>query len=113
MALQIHIADATGDAVVLSAGYDGELAITRKPSGNGYHISTNFNLANPGNGTKGWRYETATTMLEKLAASPDLKIGSAGEVLDSVHLENLTTNTLGQTIAGGSEARIAKFYYGI
>ena len=42
---QIHLADAGGDAVVISAGSDGELAFSGMPTGNGYLVSTNFNLA--------------------------------------------------------------------
>jgi hypothetical protein len=44
---QLHFADATGDAVVISAGPDGEVAFTRKPDGDGFLVSTNFNRANP------------------------------------------------------------------
>ena len=39
---QVLLADATGDAVVISAGSDGELAFTRKPKGDVYLVSTNF-----------------------------------------------------------------------
>jgi hypothetical protein len=48
---QLHFVDATGDAVVISAGPDGEVAFTRKPAGDGFLVSTNFNLANPSNGS--------------------------------------------------------------
>ena len=47
---QMHFADATGDAVVISAGPDGKVAFTRKPPGDSFLVSTNFNLANPANG---------------------------------------------------------------
>lgn len=94
MALQVHIADATGDAVVVSAGADGEVAFTRKATGDGYLVSTNFNLADPDNGTKGWRYDTAVSMLEDLGAGQALTVDYAGEILDAVHLENLTSYTL-------------------
>ena len=94
MSLQIHIADASGDAVVISAGPDEEIGFTRKAAGDGYLVSTNFNLANPENGTKGWRYETATSMLEELSRSGELSIESAGNILEAVHLNNLTSYTL-------------------
>ena len=47
---QMQFADATGDAVIISAGADGEVVFTRKPRGDGYLVSTNFNVANPANG---------------------------------------------------------------
>ena len=49
LAAQIHLADATGDAVVISAGPDGEFSFTRKQEGDGFLVSTNFNLSNPDN----------------------------------------------------------------
>ncbi|MFX0184790.1 MAG: carcinine hydrolase/isopenicillin-N N-acyltransferase family protein [Candidatus Hodarchaeota archaeon] len=45
---QIHWADATGDAVVISAGQNNQVAFTRKNSD--YLISTNFNLDNYSHG---------------------------------------------------------------
>ena len=45
---QWFFADASGDAVVISAGAEGELAFTRKPFGNGYLISTNINRTKEG-----------------------------------------------------------------
>lgn len=47
---QMHFADKTGDAVIISAGEDGEMVFTRKKSGDGFLVSTNFNVANPSNG---------------------------------------------------------------
>jgi hypothetical protein len=35
---QLHFADATGDAVVISTGPDGKVAFTRKPAGDGTAI---------------------------------------------------------------------------
>ena len=44
---QYLLADATGDACVLGFGADGELTVTRKPKGDGFIVSTNFNRAYP------------------------------------------------------------------
>jgi len=63
MKYQVFLADATGDAVVISAGSDGELAFTRKQEGDGYLVSTNFNRGKPENRDGDlpcWRYDTAT-----------------------------------------------------
>jgi len=94
MTYQIHIADATGDAVVISAGPDGEVAYTRKPPGNSYLISTNFNLANPENGAKSWRYDKAAASLSGLLESTDMTLEDAVGVLDEVHLEDLISQTM-------------------
>jgi len=110
MSLQIHIADATGDAVVISAGPDGEIAFTRKATGNGYLVSTNFNLANPENGTKGWRYDTAVSMLEKLISMQNLSPEYVGEILAAVHLETLTSYTLYSNIFDLRNGKIYLYY---
>ncbi|MBU7001597.1 MAG: hypothetical protein HXS51_12580 [Theionarchaea archaeon] len=91
---QYHIADATGDAVVISAGRDGELAFTRKDRGDGYLVSTNFNLAVPERGTYPcWRHETATTMLGEVGGENDLTVDYAASILDAIHVEGLWVNT--------------------
>lgn len=65
---QVHLADATGDAVVISAGKDGELAFTRKQKGDKYLISTNFNVANPENcyNYPCWRYDIGAEMMDEI-----------------------------------------------
>jgi hypothetical protein len=64
---QIHLADASGDAAIISAGLDGELAVRRKRPGPGYLVSTNFNVAPPEVGSCPCdRYEQATAMLEQV-----------------------------------------------
>ena len=83
---QIQLADATSDAVVISTGRDGELAFTRKAKGDGFLISTNFNLAYPQNGYYPCsRYDTATNMLKKLGGSERLTVEYARDVLDATH----------------------------
>ncbi len=94
---QIILADASGDSAVLSAGKDGDLAITRKPLGDGFLVATNFNLANPEN-TEGEypcpRYETATRMLGKSQDQGTLSVDSVRDVLQAVHQEGSNNNTL-------------------
>jgi hypothetical protein len=91
-AFQFHDADATGDAVVYSVGADGKLALTRKEKGDGYLVSTNFNLANPENrhplaAYPCWRYEKAVEMLEEINDEDYLTIAKFRSILDAVHLE--------------------------
>ncbi len=92
---QIHIADATGAAAVMSAGADGELAFTRKDQGDGYLVSTNFNLAYPENGTLPcWRYDKATEMLDRIFERAVLDVEQLRMVLEAVHQEGPSFNTV-------------------
>lgn len=93
---QIILADATGDAVVISAGPDGELAFTRKQQGDGYLVSTNFNRANPENAYSYpcWRYDRTVEMLDKIEDEDDLTVDYFKSILDSVHGEGASNNTL-------------------
>ena len=95
---QVLLADATGDAVVISAGPDGELAFTRKPKGDGYLVSTNFNRANSKNTYRGgypcWRYNKAVEMLEKIKDERDLTVDYFKSILDACHVEGPGGNTL-------------------
>lgn len=93
---QIILADAKGDAVVISARPDGELAFTRKKQGDGYLVSTNFNRANPENAYSYpcWRYDKAVEMLEKVEDENDLTVDYFKSILDAVHGEGASSNTL-------------------
>jgi hypothetical protein len=94
MKCQIHIGDASGDAVVISAGADGEIAFTRKPVGDGYLLSTNFNLAQPERGPVDWRWDTAGAKLDALRSGQPLTPAYARGILEAVHLRTLTSYTL-------------------
>ena len=84
---QIHFADASGNAVVVSGGPDGELAYTII-NGSNFLISTNFNLAKPSNGWYPcWRYSIAFEMLSKINNEYDLTVKACREVLDAVHVD--------------------------
>jgi hypothetical protein len=92
---QLHVADRTGDAVVISAGPDGEIAFTRKQKGDGYLVSTNFNRANLQNGRYPcWRYDTAVSMLEEIQNEDALTAEYLRSILDAVHQEGSSVNTV-------------------
>jgi hypothetical protein len=99
---QMQFADASGDAVIISAGKDGEVVFTRKPQGDGFLVSTNFNVANPSNGY-GYpceRYETATKQLTELVNREDeLTAQDATAVLEAVHEEGGTSWTIESMVA--------------
>ncbi|MFX1411594.1 MAG: hypothetical protein ACFFA6_14675 [Promethearchaeota archaeon] len=91
---QIHFADATGDAVVISAGEDGELAYTRK--GNSTHlISTNFNLANYSNEIYECdRYSTAKFYLEALDSEESLTVDYCRDILEAVSVSQTSYSNI-------------------
>lgn len=105
---QALLADATGDAVVISAGKNGELAFTRKPLQDTYLVATNFNRANPKNADGPriyvWlkllfssypcqRYEKSVELLEKIDSEKDLTVSYFQSILDAVHIEGASGNT--------------------
>jgi hypothetical protein len=88
---QMHFADKTGDAVILSAGKDGEMVFTRKTPGDGFLVSTNFNVANPANAYTYpcWRYDKANEMLGQLInREGSLVFNDITSVMDAIHQES-------------------------
>jgi hypothetical protein len=83
---QIHYADASGDAVVISINPSThKWAFTRK-TGN-FIISTNFNLADPSNAYTYpcGRYQTAEMMLSEIENEEDLTVQACADILYMVH----------------------------
>ena len=116
LASQYHIADATGDAVVISCGIDGELAFTRKEQGDGYLVSTNFNRANPKSVTVTStypcpRYDTAVAMLEKIRREDDLTVEYCRSILTAVHKESASTNTIYSNICDLKNGCVYLYYF--
>jgi len=107
---QFHFADASGDAVVVSGGPDGKIAFTRKEPGDGYLLSTNFNLAQPEKGPVDFRWETATERLVALGNGSVLSPDYAMDLMESVHLYTLTTYTLYQNVLDLKENKIYLSY---
>jgi uncharacterized protein DUF4396/acyl-CoA:6-aminopenicillanic acid acyl transferase len=92
---QLHVADKMGNAVVISAGKNGEIAFTRKKKKDRFLVSTNFNLANPENGKHPcWRYTTASRMLEQMGHKEILTPDYFRSILDAVHVEGAAINTV-------------------
>ena len=85
---QIHVADRTGDAIVVGVDYDGELNTTNKFGS--YLVSTNFNMRNK---TKldyelhhSGRYNRTATGLETLIRDSDLSAEGCRDILERVAL---------------------------
>jgi len=110
MAYQLHLADATGDAVVIGPGPDGEIAFTRMGK-EGYLVSTNFNLADPGDGAEScWRYGTASRMLGEMLGAGGPSPEGCSSVLGAVALKVATVNTVYSNIFD-TRNRVAYLYY--
>ncbi len=112
---QVLLADATGDAAVISAGPDKEPAFTRKPRGDGYLVSTNFNRANPKNTYPGsypcWRYNKAVEMLGKIKDEKDLTVDYFRSILDAAHVESGGGNTLYSNVFDLKKGVIYLYYW--
>jgi len=111
---QLQFADAGGDGVIISAGPDGELVYTRKPTGDGFLVSTNYNVADPGNGFgyPCWRYEAAQRMLNQLVARPgDLVPADVAAVLDTVHVDGGTSWTIASLLADLPRGKVYLYYF--
>ena len=85
MSYQIHFADASGDAVVVSAGLDEELSFTR--IGNeSCLVSTNINVADTSRDVYDcYRYSTAMNMLTAISTEAELTVDACRDVLNAVH----------------------------
>jgi hypothetical protein len=111
---QLHFADKSGDAVIISAGIDGELVFTRKPRGDGFLVSTNFNVANPSNGYgyPCWRYDKAQELLGQLVNQEGkLTVQEVTNVLDAVHGEGGPSWTIESLVADMPNGLVYLYYF--
>ena len=108
---QVLFADREGNAAVIGPGVDGEISVTRKPAGDGFLVSTNFNLADPEITESCSRYETATEKLSKIQKEDDLTVKEFQKILDSVHMEGDSNNTLYSNIFDLNTGRIYLYYW--
>jgi hypothetical protein len=112
---QLHFADASGDAVVISAGDDGRVAYTRKADGDSYLVSTNFNVANPQNGNHpSWRYDLAASRASQLIRAGDVTSDTVASIMEAVHVEskrNFTVYTVVADLVSGTVAVYFLFQY--
>jgi hypothetical protein len=109
---QMHFADASGDAVIISAGADGELAFTRKPPGDSFLVSTNVNAANPSNGYPNDNYAIASKELNQLLNQEgDLTFQDVTGVMDAVHTEGGSSWTLETLLADLPNGVVYLYYF--
>lgn len=82
---QMIFADKSGDAVVISAGTDGELRFTRKTGSS--LVSANFNLNNSENRFGDYpceRYDTCTELLSEIETEENLTLEVVRDILEDV-----------------------------
>jgi hypothetical protein len=111
---QMHFADATGDAVIIGAGANGELAFTRKPPGDGFLVSSNFNVAQPANGFSYpcWRYDRARDLLGRLLErKEEVTAQDAANVLDAVHVGGGAEWTVESMVADLPNGLVYLYYF--
>ena len=110
---QLQFADSTGDAVIISAGTDGELVFTRKPEGNGFLVSTNFNISHPSIGNYPcWRYDRAQELLSQLVNQEgQFAVKDVANVLDLVHVEDRNGWTIESLLADLSKGLVYIYYF--
>ena len=111
---QLHFADATGDAVIISAGKDGEMVFTRKAPGDGFLVSTNFNVANPSNGFNYpcWRYDKARELMgQLLVREGPVTSADATNVMDAVHVAESSGWTLETMVADLVNGIVYVYYF--
>jgi hypothetical protein len=111
---QMHFADASGDAVILSAGSDGEVAFTRKPAGDGFLVSTNFNVVHPSNGYgyPCWRYDRAQELLGQILGSEaELTVEDAAGVLNAIAQQGASSWTISSLVADLTHGMVYLYYF--
>jgi len=114
MDFQVQVADISGDAVVISPGPDGELRFTRKPEKEKFLISTNFNNANPEHrhGTYPCkRYVKMNMILKEIKSEENMNINNLASILDSVHFEGASYNTIYSYICDLKKGMFYVFYF--
>ena len=91
--VQVHYADASGNAVVVGGDENGNVTFTHKNE-SAFIVSTNHNLAVPDNYYPGHylesheRFDTATQMLEDIVAYDNLTVEAIRDILDAIHSED-------------------------
>jgi len=111
---QLQFADATGDAVIISAGTEGELVFTRKPRGDGFLVCTNFNVVHPTNGYgyPCWRYARTQELLSQLVnEGGQVTAQDATNVLDAVHQKGGTSWTIESMVADLPNGLVYLYYF--
>ena len=111
---QLHFADPTGDAVIISAGKDGEMVLTRKAAGDGFLVSTNFNVANPSNSFNYpcWRYDKAREIMGQLLAKEGpVTSADATNVMDAVHVDEGSSWTIETMVADLVNGIVYVYYF--
>jgi hypothetical protein len=111
---QMQFADASGDAVIVRPGPDGERILTRKSPGDGYLLPSDLDAADPshGYGHPCSRYDKAQDLLGQLLdQGGELSVRDAVKVLDAAHQEGGTSWTIGSLLADLPNGQIYLYHF--
>jgi hypothetical protein len=89
------------------------MVLTRKAPGDGFLVSTNFNVANPSNGFNYpcWRYDRASELMGQLITKEGpVTSGDATNVMDAVHVDRGSSWTI-ETMVVDMVNGIVYIYY--
>lgn len=111
---QLHYADATGNAIIITAS-NGEVQFVGKGN-DSYLVSTNFNRADVSShyfDYPCWRYNTAVEMLGDITSEENLTVEACSSILNEVHFEQSLFNdikTLYSTVYDCVNTKIYLYY---
>jgi len=89
---QVYLADPTGEAVIVSPNYDGELNFTYKGTTDSYLAQTNFNRIHNDSHIGKFpcpRYTTAVSMLSNILDQSEITIDDPISVMEAVRQKSL------------------------
>lgn len=110
---QLHISDASGNAVVIGPGPYREIVITMKQPEDIYLISTNYNRAIPlsANHPETYlRYDNTVNMLEEVNEGTDFTVEYLASILNVNHFESMITYTLYSYIFDSADKTVHIYY---
>lgn len=113
MGYQIFLTDITGDAVILSPNYAGELNFTHKGTSNGHLAQTNFNRIHPESHYGAYpcpRYQMCSNLLSDVISEDNLTIDYFKTILDAVHQNSVDSYTPYSNLFNPIN-QMAYFYY--
>lgn len=93
---QVFLIDVTGDAVIVTPNYSGELNFTHKGVDDGYLAQTNFNRIHPESHYGSYpcpRYETTINLLSNLNNEDNLTVDYFRTILDAIHQNSFDSYT--------------------
>jgi hypothetical protein len=87
------------------------VAFNRKPAGDSFLVSTNFNLANPSSGNYPcWRYSRAEEMLAQIQGQDGLTAEHVASIMEAVHVDDPSNLTVYSVVADLRQRMVYVYY---